>query len=147
MKKILAMLLLALIIVPTVAFAANLTSPREIYQSVVGSEPVTGQRLSEQAEAAGKGEEFFNAMKADKENYLKQLVSEGTLTQEEADFLINRLNQNSYADQQVMTQIREKLQNVEGFQGFGIGKGHKGHGMNQGQGGNGMKLRDGSCTP
>lgn len=125
MKKLLISLLLIVLLVPTLAFAANPTNVRDLYESVVGSEPVRGQRLSEQAEAAGKGEEFFNAMQADRTRYFTELADEGVLTQEEADFMIDKMSQ-TYAEHQKMQQIQDKLFDAGYGKGFGQGKGMKG---------------------
>lgn len=130
MKKLLLAGLILAILIPGVAFAANWTNPAEIYQSVVGQAAERGSRLWDQAEAAGQGEAFFEAMQADQERYYTELKDEGVLTEEEADFLIKRLKQTSYADQQMMRQIRQKLQ-AAGEGGPGMGPG----GMKGGPGG------------
>lgn len=134
MKKIIISLLLIILLVPTLAFAATRTSPVDLYKSVVGSDPEPGQRLFEQAEAAGKGEAFFQAMQDDRERYLNELVTEGVLTQEEADFMIDRMGEKTYADQQMMQQIMEKLRDA----GEGYGRGGM-MGQGQGFGGRGMR--------
>lgn len=129
MKKLFVGLLLLALLIPTVAFAANVTSPAEIYRAVVGTEAVPGTRLYEQAEAAGKGEEFFQAMQADKVRYFNELAEEGVLTEEEAAFMVEKMQQHNYGDQEMMWQIREKLGNA-GMGGPGMGG--RGYHMNSG---------------
>lgn len=136
MKKTLLVLLLLAVIIPTAAFAATRTNPFELYKEVVGKDPVAGSPLFEQAEAAGKGEAFFNANRADKVDYIKQLVEEKVLTQTEADFLIAQINENTYQDMLKMQTIREKLRDanvdMRGFGGSMMHGGRGGRGMGKG---------------
>lgn len=112
MKKILVGVLLLALLIPTVAFAGNGVNAAEVFKSIVGSDPVPGTRIKDQAEAAGKGEEFFQAMQAEREKNYQGLADEKILTQEEAEFLIQKMKQNSYGDQQMMSQIRQKLRDA-----------------------------------
>lgn len=145
MKKVIVSLLLLVLLVPTIAFAANRTNPKDIYESVVGSAPEQGARLNEQAEQAGKGQEFFEAMQDSQAQYFKDLATEGVLTQDEADFLISKLTM-TYADQQKMQQIQDKLRDQG--QGFGMMGGFGPmHGRGQGNWGKGMNPENCPMNP
>lgn len=143
MKKTLVILLLLAVIIPTAAFAATRTNPVDLYKEVVGKDPVAGSSLYDQAEAAGKGEAFFNANRQDRIDYIKQLVDEKVLTQTEADFLIAQINENTYQDMLTMRTIREKLRdaNVD-MRGFGDSMMQGGRG---GRGDRGMGRGGANC--
>lgn len=113
MKKVIVGLLLLVLLIPTVAFAGNRTSAAEVFESIVGTEPMAGTPLRDQAEAAGKGEAFFQAMQAEKDRSIQQLLEDGVLTTEEADFLRQRMEQTTYGDQQMMRQIPQKLRDAD----------------------------------
>lgn len=138
MKKTLLILLLLAVMIPTAAFAATRTNPVDLFKDVVGKDPVAGTPLFEQAEAAGQGEAFFNANREAKIDYIKQLVEEKVLTQAEADLLIDRMSEHTYADMQAMRTIREKLRDANAdLRGFGGMMGQGSRGM-RGQGGRGL---------
>ena len=153
MKKLLtALITLALAAAMSVsAFAATYTTPADACAGVTGKtlEQVIalrqdGKTYGTIAADAGKLEEFKDAVYEIKEDRLKELVKNGTITQAEAD--------------EILAIIKERQAVCDGSGGGGLGRGIGGgcgngggqgtgrgnSGTGRGMGAGGMRLQDGS---
>lgn len=152
MKKIafvLSVLTLTLLLSVT-AFAATYDTPAEACAGITGKtlEEVVAQRLEGAtygsiAIDAGKLEEFKAAMLELKEDRLDQLVTDGTISQADADEILDLIQ-----ERQALCDGTGAGQGGCGL-GLGLGMG-RGQGVGQGAGrgagrGQGLGLRDGSC--
>ncbi|AHM57391.1 hypothetical protein EAL2_c21100 [Peptoclostridium acidaminophilum DSM 3953] len=118
-----------------VAFADSIMTPAQIYSEVTGKtveqaytdRQTSGESYGKLAQDAGKYEEFKSQMMESKKAVLEERVSSGQMTQEQADALM------------------ERMENCEGdSQGLGRAAGAGfGRGSMQGKG-NGERLKDGS---
>lgn len=145
------------------AFAASTAAtPAEIAASVTGKtlEEVTEEKLQNDitygtvAKNYDSLEEFQAAMLENKIAILNERVAAGTMTQEQADEIIEALRENQLTcDGTGEARIGQKFGAAfGGMMGNGHGLG-RGQGMGRGQGrgfggngfGNGLGLRDGSC--
>ncbi len=156
MKKVLLILTVGILVLGTMAmsFADGIFNPAQVYGDLVGiteeeaynlhidSDKTFGTLASE----AGVYEAFTSVMLDSKIQYINQLVTDGKITQEQADGIINDL-QNCDGTQQGI--LRNAL-------GYGMGLGANGeYGMGNGQGrgtsfgnglcdGTGTRLQDGT---
>ncbi|MDD3959936.1 MAG: hypothetical protein PHF65_07065 [Oscillospiraceae bacterium] len=145
----------------TVAAAATYTTPAEAVAGLTGrtEEDVIAEKTEEEttygaiAAEAGVSEEFREAMIEIKEDRLDAAVEEGRLTQEEADAILARLQENvancdGTAQHQGEMNGEFKLGCGNGGEkrGTGNGDGSGLGGQRKGQGsGQGGGARDGSC--
>lgn len=152
---VVGMIVLALGATSVVALAASpYDTPAEAIAGITGrtEEDVraeraeTGKTYGAIAYEAGKQEEFKEAMLGIREDALAAKVEEGQLTQEEADAILERIQER----QAECDGTGSGQQNRENLGLFGQGNGD-GQGTCQGKGqgkgmGNGTCLRDGSCN-
>ena len=127
------------------AYASDFSTPADITSELTGKtvesireEREAGKTYGQMAKDAGKQEEFKTKMIANRKAILSQKVSEGQITQEQADL--------------VLKEIETNMENCDGTGGKEVGK-KNGIGFGQGQGlgngegrgqKNGQKLRDGT---
>ncbi|MDR2957032.1 MAG: hypothetical protein LBU61_02470 [Coriobacteriales bacterium] len=121
---------------------ANLTG-RDL-QSVIDERVQTGKTYGEIAAAAGVLEEFKAELLEMRKDKLADRVENGTISQERADAIIERMEAN------------QAFCTGTGSDGLGLGKGNGGGGLGLGNGngagtgsggrGAGQMLRDGSCV-
>lgn len=151
------------------AFAVSAFTPAEIAANVTGKtiEEVTNEKFQngitygEVANNYGSLEEFQAAMLENKIAILSERVAQGTMTQEEADEIIEALKANQATcdgtgeariGQSFGAAFGGMMGNGQG-QGMGLGNNGQGRGLGGGQArgmggnglGNGLGLRDGSC--
>lgn len=149
------------------AFAVSALTPAEVAASVTGKtvEEVTAEKFQNGITYGGVAnnydslEEFKNAMLENKIAILNERVAEGTMTQEEADAIIEAIKDNqTVCDGTGTARIGQSFGAAFGGmmgngQGLGLGNNGQGRGFGSGQargmGGNGfgsgLGLRDGSC--
>lgn len=120
-----------------VAYAADIKTPADIAAALTGKSvaDVTGERAEGKtygtiAKEAGKLEEFKSQMLEQKKAVLDQRVNDGTLTQQQADEIYNRIKTNQAA--------------CDGSGSAGIGKSY-GAGFGQGRG-MGLRMGRGAGT-
>ena len=119
------------------AYASDFSTPADITSELTGKtveslreERQAGKTYGQMAKDAGKQEEFKTKMLETRKAILSQKVSEGKITQEEADL--------------VLKEIETNMENCDGTGSKGVGK-KNGMGFGQGNGqGNGQKLKDGT---
>ena len=132
MKKLLLLLLIALLAAGTYAFAADNGSPAEIYANLTGKSveeawQMRGQgRFGKLAVEEGVSEEFISQMLEVKKAQILSLVGD-RLTQEEADTLIAELEER-------IAQCDGTGQQAQLLKGFGLRFGGQGIGNGQGEG-------------
>lgn len=122
------------------AYASDFSTPADIASDLTGKtveslkeERQSGKTYGEIAKEAGKQEEFKASMLENKKAILNERVSQGQITQQEAD--------------KILSEIQENMKNCDGTGSKGIGKKYgmgfgKGNGQGQGKGqcnGQGMK--------
>ena len=140
------------------AFAASAFTPAEIAAQVTGKtiEEVTSEKFQNGITYGGVAknydslEEFQAAMLENKTAILNERVAEGTMTQEEADEIMNALEENqATCDGTAQAKTGQSFGAAFGGMmgnGQGQGLGSNGQGRGRGQGGNnGLGMRDGSC--
>ncbi|MEL7647339.1 MAG: hypothetical protein AAGU76_04560 [Sedimentibacter sp.] len=144
------------------AFAASALTPAEVAAQVTGRtvEQVTEEKFQNGitygvvAKNYDSLEEFQAAMLENKIAILNERVAEGTITQEEADEIIEALKANqAVCDGTGEARIGQSLGAAfGGMMGNGQGQGFGANGQGRGFGGqggnglgNGLGLRDGSC--
>lgn len=127
------------------AYAATAKTPAEVAAEVTGqtvetvqAERADGKSYGTIADEAGKLEEFKSQMLEQRKVYLEERVQEGTLTQEQADLMLERM-----ADNQLNCDGAGNGQAMKGQAGARMGRGM---GMGQGKGmgqGNGQRMGNG----
>lgn len=146
MKKLLSTLLVVLLTaaMSVSAFAATYSTPADACADVTGKtlEQVIalrqdGKTYGTIASEAGKLEEFKDAVYEIKEDRLKELVKNGTITQAEADEVLAIIKERQA--------VCDGSGNGGGGLGLGIGGGYGNGGTGRGMGAGGMRLQDGSC--
>lgn len=151
------------------AYAVSALTPAEVAANVTGKtvEEVTAEKFQNGITYGGVAknydslEEFQAAMLENKIAILNERVAEGTMTQEEADEIIEAIKENqAVCDGTGEARIGQSfgaafggmMGNVQG-QGLGLGNNVQGRGFGGGQArgmggnglGNGLGMRDGSC--
>ena len=153
LKKLMAAVVVAgLIGVTGAAYAASALTPADIAAQLTGKtvtemnqERADGKTYGTIAKEAGKLEEFKNQMLEQKKTLLNKRVSEGTMTQEQADTILSRIN-NNQANCDGSASGRMGGSGAGFGQGQGSGQG-KGQGNGQGIGkGQSQGQRQGTCN-
>lgn len=141
------------------AFAASAFTPAEIAANVTGKtiEEVTAEKFQNGTTYGGVArnydslEKFQAAMLESKTAILNERVTEGAMTQGEADEIIEALKENqATCDGTAQARTGQSFgATFGGMMGNGQGQGLGSNGQGRGQGGsrlgNGLGLKDGSC--
>jgi hypothetical protein len=143
-NKMLILVVIGLLLLgATTVFAAELKTPAQIYAGLKGIteqeaiiERSEGEPYGVMAEDEGFGDEFKDAMLESKKAVLNQRVEEGILTQDQADAIMERIEQNIEN-----CNGPGSCGNIGGMYGAGFGNGSRGNGLGQGGYGRGMRLR------
>ncbi len=133
-----------------VAFADSVMTPAQIYSDVTGKsveeayeDRQSGKTYGQLAQEEGKYEEFKEQLLENRKDLLEERVAEGTMTREQADSIIERMEECDGTNQ---GQNRLGLGRLNGAcgngqcgtgngQGQGFGQGRRaGNGFGQGQG-------------
>ena len=131
-----------------VAFADSLMTPAQIYSDVTGKsveeayeDRQSGKTYGQLAQEEGKYEEFKEQLLENRKELLEERVAEGTMTREQADSIIERMEECDGTNQ---GQSRLGLGRLNGTRGNGQCANGNGQGQGRGTGkgfGQGQGLR------
>mgnify|MGYP003623413978 CR=1 FL=1 len=154
MKKLFSILLVVLLTtaMSVSAFAATYSTPADACAGVTGKtleQVITlrqgGKTYGAIAADAGKLEEFKDAVLEIKEDRLKKLVQDGTITQAEADEILEIIKERQAVCDGTGNGGSGLGLGLGGGRGRTQGTGRGNGGTGRGMGAGGMRLQDGSC--